>query len=86
MVRFLTMLDTRVRDFVPETGKNFPQDSLASVMRRAVDQDTSDRIDEAGTDLSDFSKVESFIKKRESRLGARGGSGQKLWAQLNFHL
>ena len=73
-VRVLTMLDTRVRDFILETSKPISQDSLASVMRRAVDQDTADRMDEAGTDLSNFSAVESFIKKRESRLHARGGA------------
>jgi hypothetical protein len=74
-VRFLTMLDTRVRDFVLETGKSFPKDSLASVMRRAVDQDTADCMDEANTDLSDFDAVTSLIKKREFRLRSRGGAG-----------
>ena len=53
-VRFLTRLDQRVRDYVLETGLAFPLDSLASVMRRATDQDTADRLDEAGVNLSDF--------------------------------
>ena len=73
--RFLAMLDTRVRDFVLETGKAFPPDSLASVMRRAADPDTADRRDEAGVDLSDFVKVADWIRRRESRLRARGGAG-----------
>ena len=49
--RFLAMLDQRVRDFVLETGEPFPKVSLASVMRRAVDPDTADRMDEANTGL-----------------------------------
>ena len=36
-VRFLAMLDMRVRDYVLVTGQPFPEDSLASVMHRAVD-------------------------------------------------
>ena len=54
------MLDHRVRDFVLETGEQFPLDSLASVMRRAVDSDTADRMEEAGVDLKDFTKVEEL--------------------------
>ena len=33
-------------------------------MRRAVDQDTADHMDEANTDLSSFDAVASSIKKR----------------------
>ena len=58
---FLDMLDTRVRDYSLETGLAFSPDSLASIMRRAVDTDTADR------------KVEEWIRKRESRLRAQGG-------------
>ena len=72
-VRFLAMLDQRVRDYVLETGEAFPLDSLASVMRRAIDQDTANRLDEAGVDLSNFTKVAEWIRKRESRRRARGG-------------
>ena len=46
-------------------------------MRRAVDTDTADRMDEAGVDLSKFEKVEEWIRKRESRLRARGGGTSK---------
>jgi hypothetical protein len=42
--RFLEMLDRRVRDFVLEVGEEFSLDSLASIMRRAVDPDTADRM------------------------------------------
>ena len=69
------MFDARVRDFVLETGQPFPEDSLASVMRWAVDQEAADRMDEAGVDLASFRAVESVIKTRESRLRARGGAG-----------
>ena len=67
------MLDTRVRDYALETGLTFPLESLASIMRRAVDTDTADRMDEAGVGLSSFAKDEEWIRKRESRLRARGG-------------
>ena len=73
MARFLAMLNTRVRDYALETGLTFPFDSLALVMRRAVDQDTADRMDEAGVDLANFRKVVEWILKREARLRARGG-------------
>ena len=70
------MLDHSVRVFVLETGEQFPLDSLASVMRRAVDSDTADRMEDAGVNLKDFSNVEEFIKKRDSRLRSRvGGAG-----------
>ena len=69
------MLNQCVREFILETGERFPLESLASIMRRAVDADTSDRMDEGDVDLSDFAAVESFIKKRESRLRSRGGAG-----------
>ena len=59
--RFLQMLDQRVRDFVLETGEQFLLASFASVMRRAVDSDTADRMDEAGVDFKDFTKVEEFV-------------------------
>ena len=65
------MLDQRVRDYILETGEQFPVDSLASIMRRAVDPDTSDRMDEGNVDVSDFAAVAAFIKKRESRLRSR---------------
>ena len=71
--RFLAMLETRIRDYSLETGLTFPLDSLASVMRRAVDQDTADCMDKAGVDLSGFTNVEKWIRKRESRLRAGGG-------------
>ena len=73
--RFLTMLDARVRDYSLETGLTFPPDSLASIMRRVADIDTADRMDEAGVDISNFAKVEEWIRKREGRLRARGGAG-----------
>ena len=73
--RFLAMLNQRVRDFVFEAGEQFPLESLASIMRRAVDADTADRMDEGNVGLSDFPAVEGFIKKRESRLRSRGGAG-----------
>ena len=72
-VRFMAMLNTRVRDYAMETGLVFPLDSLASVMRRTVDQDTTNRMHETGVDLADFRKVEEWVLKRESRLRARGG-------------
>ena len=68
------MLDERVRDYVLETGEEFPLDSLASIMRRAVDPDTADRMDESNGELKDFRAVESFIKKRESCLRSRGAT------------
>ena len=70
------MLDHRVWDFVLETGEQFSLDSLASVMHRAVGPDTTDRTEEAGVDRKVFTKVEEFIKKRESRLRSSvGGAG-----------
>ena len=51
---------------------------MASIMRRVVDTDTADRLDEANVDLSDFTKVEDWIRKRESRLRARGGASAGL--------
>ena len=75
--RFLQMLDRCVRDFDLETGEQFPLDSLASVISRAVDSDPADRMEETGVDLKNFMKVEEFIKKRESRLRSRvGGAGR----------
>ena len=68
--RFLAMLDTRVRDYSLETSLTFPPESLASIMRRVVDTDTADRMDEASVDISNFAKVEEWIRKRESRLRA----------------
>ena len=47
MAQFLDMLDKRVRDYVLETGEESPLDSLASIMCRAVDPDTADRMDES---------------------------------------
>ena len=85
-VRFLKMLDQRVRDFVLETGEEFPLDSLASIMRRAVDPGTADRMYVANVDLKDFNAVEGFIKKCENRLHGRGGGAdvelksELLWA------
>ena len=71
------MLDQRVRDYILETGEQFPLDSLASIMRRAVDTDTADRMDEGNVDISDFPSVEAFSKKRENRLRSRSvGSGK----------
>ena len=69
------MLDARARDYSLETGLTFPPDSLASIMRRVADTDTADRMDEAGVDISNFSKVEEWIRKREGTLSARGGAG-----------
>ena len=69
--RFLAMLNQRVRDFILKKGEQFPPDSLASIMRRAVDPDTADRMDEGGVDISVFGEVEAFIKKRENRLRSR---------------
>ena len=57
------MLNQRVRDYILETGEQFPFDSLASIMRRAVDPDTADRMEEGGVDISKFALVESFIQK-----------------------
>ena len=57
------MLNQRVRDFVFETGEQFPLESLASIMRRAVYADTADRMDEGNVDISDFAAVDAFIKK-----------------------
>ena len=73
--RFLTMLDARVRDYSLETGLTFPPDSLASIMRRVADTDIADRMDGAGVDISNFAKVEEWVRKREGRLRARGGAG-----------
>ena len=56
-------LDKRVRHFVLETGEEFPLDSLASIMRRGVDPDTADRMDESNVELQDFRAVESYIQK-----------------------
>ena len=69
--RFLAMLNQRCRDYTLETGEQFPPDSLASIMRRAVDPDTADRMDEGAVDISVFAEVEAFIKKRENRLRSR---------------
>ena len=71
------MLDSRVREYSLETGLTFPADSLASILRRVADTDTADRMDEAGVDVSQFAKVEEWIRKREGRLRARGGAGAK---------
>ena len=43
-------------------------------MRRAVDPDTADRMDESNVPITHFRAVESFIKKRESRLRSRGAA------------
>ena len=66
------MLDRRVRDFVLETGEEFSKDFLASIMRRAVDPDTADRMDESDVPANNFQAVDSFIRKRESSLRSQG--------------
>jgi hypothetical protein len=70
--RFLEMLDRRVRDFTLETGEEFSKDSLASILRRSVDPDTADRMDESDVPANSFQAVDTFIRKRESRLRSRG--------------
>ena len=75
------MLHHRVRDFVLETGEQFLLDSLVSVMRRAVDPDTADHMEEAGVDLKDFTKVESSSRSARADCGPESEEQEQARAQ-----
>ena len=69
------MLENKVEEHTVETGETIVVDTLASVLARAMDTDTADRLDEAKLDITYFNKVEDWIKNRDARLPSRKGQG-----------
>ena len=51
--RFVLFLESRLKEFLIETGQSFPPNDAARVLSQAIDEDTMGRIEDAGLPLED---------------------------------
>ena len=77
-VRFVEFLESKIKEYLIETGENFPGHDSARVLSEALDEETLSKIDDSTTlRLTSYEPAKEWILQRDAKAKSRKATRQK---------